>query len=95
MALVSPVLDVMQIMPTFAYLAPLTLFFLIGPASAAIATLIYAVPPAIRITAYGIRGVSPTTVEAATSMGSTRFQILRKVQMPMARRRSCWPSTRR
>jgi glycine betaine/proline transport system permease protein len=86
MALVSPVLDVMQIMPTFAYLAPLALFFLIGPASAAIATLIYAVPPAIRITAHGIRGVSPTTVEAAASMGSTRFQILRKVQMPMARK---------
>ena len=85
MALISPILDVMQIMPTFAYLAPLTLFFLIGPASAVIATLIYALPAAIRITAYGIRGVNPTTVEAATSMGSTRFQTLLKVQVPMAR----------
>ena len=85
MGLVSPILDVMQIMPTFAYLAPLTLFFLIGPASAVIATLIYALPAAIRITAYGIRGVNPSTVEAATSMGSTRLQILRKVQVPMAR----------
>lgn len=86
MAIISPALDIMQIMPTFAYLAPLALFFLIGPASAAIATLIYAVPPAIRITAHGIRGVSSTTVEAATSMGSTRMQVLGKVQLPMARK---------
>lgn len=84
--LIAPVLDVMQIMPTFAYLAPLTLFFLIGPASAVIATLIYAVPPAIRITALGIRGVSHSTVEAAVSMGATRFQALRSVQVPMARK---------
>lgn len=86
MRLVSPVLDVMQIMPTFAYLAPLALFFLIGPATAAIATMIYAIPPAIRITALGIRGVSPTTVEAATALGSTQAQVLGKVQLPMALR---------
>ena len=85
MKVVSPVLDVMQIMPTFAYLAPLALFFLIGQATAAIATLIYAIPPAIRITALGIRGVSAQTVEAAESMGSTRLQVLFKVQIPMAR----------
>jgi glycine betaine/proline transport system permease protein len=82
---VTPILDVMQIMPTFAYLAPLALFFLIGPATAAIATMIYAIPPAIRITALGIRGVANETVEAAESMGSTRLQVLRKVQLPMAR----------
>jgi glycine betaine/proline transport system permease protein len=86
LALIAPILDVMQIMPTFAYLAPLTLFFLIGPASAVIATLIYAIPPAIRITALGIRGVSPTSVEAAASMGATRLQTLRSVQVPMARK---------
>ena len=85
-AAITPVLDVMQIMPTFAYLAPLALFFLIGPATAAIATLIYAMPPAIRLTALGIRGVSVTTVEAATSMGSTGSQLLAKVELPMARR---------
>ena len=84
--LVTPVLDIMQIMPTFAYLAPLALLFLIGPATAAIATMIYAIPPAIRITALGIRGVSATTVEAATAMGSTRLQLLGKVQVPMALR---------
>ncbi len=83
---VSPVLDFMQIMPTFAYLAPLTLIFLIGPPAATVATLIYAIPPAIRITALGIRGVGSETLEAAESMGSTGWQILRKVQLPMARR---------
>ncbi len=85
MRIVSPILDFMQIMPTFAYLAPLTLIFLIGPAAATVATLIYAVPPAIRITALGIRGVGHETVEAAESLGSTRFQVLFKVQLPMAR----------
>lgn len=82
---VTPVLDLMQIMPTFAYLAPLSLLFLIGNATATIATLIYAIPPAIRLTALGIRGVPAETVEAATSLGSTRGQVLRKVQLPMAR----------
>ena len=85
-AAIRPILDVMQIMPTFAYLAPLALFFLIGPTTGAIVTLIYAIPPAIRITALGIRSVAPATVEAATSLGATRRQILTKVQLPMARR---------
>ena len=84
--LITPVLDVMQIMPTFAYLAPMALIFLIGAPAAAIATLIYAIPPAIRITALGIREVPHASVEAATSMGSTRWQLLRKVQLPMAKR---------
>lgn len=83
---ISPILDFMQIMPAFAYLAPLTLVFLIGPPSAVIATMIYSIPPAIRITALGIRGVPGETVEAATSLGSTSRQILAKVQLPMARR---------
>jgi glycine betaine/proline transport system permease protein len=85
-AVMTPFLDFMQTMPTFVYLAPLTLVFLIGPASAAIATLIYAAPPVIRITAHGIRGVPPETLEAAESMGSTRFQVLTKVMLPMAKR---------
>ena len=86
LAFVTPVLDVMQIMPTFAYLAPLTLLFSIGISSATIATLIYAIPPAIRITALGIRTVPDASVEAARSLGSTRFQVLTKVQLPLARR---------
>lgn len=83
---ITPVLDFMQTMPTFVYLAPLTLFFLIGPASATIATLIYAMPPVVRITAHGIRAVPRTTVEASESMGSTRWQTLTKVLLPMGRR---------
>lgn len=84
--IMTPFLDFMQTMPTFVYLAPLTLFFLIGPASATIATLIYAAPPAIRITAHAIRSVPATTVEAAYSLGSTRRQTLTKVLLPMSKR---------
>ncbi|MER5423790.1 ABC transporter permease [Streptosporangium roseum] len=83
--LLTPVLDVMQIMPTFAYLAPMVLFFQIGPASAAVATMIYSIPPAIRITALAVEQVSPAAVEASTSLGATRRQTLRKVHLPMAR----------
>jgi glycine betaine/proline transport system permease protein len=85
-AALTPVLDVMQTMPSFAYLAPLVLFFGIGPAAAVITTLIYALPPLIRISAHGLRTVSPTTLEATTSLGSTDSQQMRKVQLPMARR---------
>ncbi|MGW2787515.1 ABC transporter permease [Streptomyces populi] len=84
--IMTPILDFMQTMPTFVYLAPLTLFFLIGGASATIATVIYAAPPTIRITAYAIRNVSRTTVEAADSLGATRRQSLLKVLLPMSRR---------
>jgi glycine betaine/proline transport system permease protein len=85
-ALLSPVLDVMQIMPTLAYLAPLTLLFLIGRPSSTVATLIYALPAAIRITTLGIRGVPRDTVEAASAFGATGMQTLRKVELPLARR---------
>ncbi|HEY7597519.1 MAG TPA: ABC transporter permease subunit [Actinophytocola sp.] len=84
--IITPVLDFMQIMPTFVYLAPLTLFFLIGPASATIATLIYAMPPAIRITAHAINSVPGNSREAADSLGATRGQTLVKVLLPMAKR---------
>ena len=76
----------MQIIPAFAYLMPIVLLFSVGPGAAVITTMIYAVPPAIRITALGIRGVSSNTVEAAQAMGSTKRQILQKVQLPLARR---------
>src|SRR3954470_1981238 len=85
-AVITPVLDVMQILPTFAYLVPLTLLFGIGLAPAGVATLIYAMPAAVRITALGIRRVPDATVEAAGSLGATRWQILRKVELPLARR---------
>ncbi|HEY3293641.1 MAG TPA: ABC transporter permease subunit [Candidatus Nanopelagicaceae bacterium] len=82
----TPALDFAQVMPTFVYLTPVTLFFLIGPSSATIVTLIYAVPPALRITSVAIKQVPWSSVEAAVSMGSTRMQALRKVQLPQAKR---------
>jgi glycine betaine/proline transport system permease protein len=85
-ASVTPVLDLMQTVPAFCYLAPLALFFGIGPAVAVVLTFIYALPPLVRITEHGIRSVSGTTREAARSMGITRGQMLRQVELPMARR---------
>jgi glycine betaine/proline transport system permease protein len=83
---VTPVLDFMQTMPSFVYLVPLTLFFLIGPASATIATTIYAAPPVIRLTAHAVRNAPAGVVEAATSLGADRWQTLRTVRLPLARR---------
>jgi glycine betaine/proline transport system permease protein len=85
-AVLAPILDFMQIMPTLAYLTPMTLLFLIGVAPSTVATLIFAVPAAIRITALGVRGVSRTTIEAARSLGATEAQLLTKVTLPLARR---------
>ncbi len=85
-AAVTPVLDLMQTMPAFAYLAPLALFFGIGASAAVVCTLIYALPPLVRITEHGIRSVPESTIEAAGSLGVTRRQLLRQVQLPMARR---------
>jgi glycine betaine/proline transport system permease protein len=82
----TPLLDVAQTLPTFVYLAPLTLLFLIGPASATITTLVYAMPPVIKLTAHGIRSVPTASVEASTCLGATGRQRLRHVLLPMARR---------
>jgi glycine betaine/proline transport system permease protein len=83
---ITPVLDAMQIVPAFAYLIPVVILFSVGPGAAVVTTMIYAVPPAIRITALGIRGVPENTVEAATALGATGLQVLTKVQLPLARR---------
>ena len=83
---VTPILDAMQIIPAFAYLMPVVILFSVGPGAAVVTTMIYAIPPAIRITALGIRGVPTNTVEAAEALGSTRRQVLTKVQLPLARR---------
>jgi glycine betaine/proline transport system permease protein len=82
----TPLLDAAQIVPAFAYLMPVVILFSVGPGAAVVTTMIYAIPPAIRITALGIRGVAPNTVEAAAALGSTRLQTIRKVQLPLARR---------
>jgi len=83
---VRPILDLAQILPTLVYLAPLALVFLIGVAAATVATMIYSIPIAVRITAHAIRSLRTGPLEAAESMGSTRFQTLKKVQLPMAKR---------
>ncbi len=81
-----PVLDFMQIMPAFAYLLPFVLLFGISNPAAAVVTAVYALPPVARITAMAIRQVPEGAVEATTSLGSTPWQILTKVQIPLAKR---------
>ena len=83
-ALMRPVLDAMQTLPAFVYLVPAIMFFGIGNVAGVLATVIYAVPPAIRLTNLGIRQVSPEIVEAARAFGTTPRQLLVKVQIPMA-----------
>lgn len=83
---ITPILDGLQTLPSFVYLLPITLFFSIGVAAAVIVTLIYALPPVIRISAHGIRSVSGETIEAMQSLGTSKGQMLRKVQLPMAKR---------
>jgi glycine betaine/proline transport system permease protein len=83
-AAIKPILDTMQTMPSFVYLIPAIFFFGIGGPSAALAIVIYAMPPAVRLTNLGIRQVSENSVEAARSFGSTRWQLLFKVQLPQA-----------
>ena len=79
-----PILDAMQTMPAFVYLIPVVLFFGIGPVPAAIAAVIYAVPPVVRLTNLGLRRVSAEVIEAADAFGSTPRQTLFKVQIPQA-----------
>ena len=79
-----PVLDAMQVMPAFVYLVPAIFFFGLGGPSAAMAIIIYALPPIIRLTNLGIRQVSPEMIEAARAFGATPMQKLVKVQIPQA-----------
>jgi glycine betaine/proline transport system permease protein len=85
-SIINTILDIFQTMPTFVYLLPIVLFFGIGASAAVVCTLIYALPPLIRIAGHGIRSVSTTTIEATDSAGQTSWQRLRKVQLPMARK---------
>lgn len=79
-----PLLDGMQTMPSFIYLIPAMMFFGLGMVPAVMATVVYAVPPLIRLTALGIHGVPPSTIEAAQAYGATRGQLLKDVQLPLA-----------
>lgn len=82
--IVRPVLDFMQTMPAFVYLIPAILFFKLGKVPGAVSTVIFAMPPAVRLTSLGIRQVPADVVEAAKSFGSTPGQLLFKVQLPIA-----------
>ena len=82
--IVRPVLDFMQTLPSFVYLIPTILLFGIGGVPAVISTFVFATPPAVRLTNLGIRQVPDDVVEAARAFGSTPWQMLTKVQLPMA-----------
>ncbi|RZT84955.1 glycine betaine/proline transport system permease protein [Pseudonocardia sediminis] len=79
-----PLLDLMQTTPVFVYLIPAVFFFGIGVVPGVVATTIFSIPPAVRLTELGIRGVDPEVVEAAHAFGAHPRQILREVQLPMA-----------
>tara|TARA_B100000519_G_scaffold104282_1_gene90411 strand:+ start:603 stop:2711 length:2109 start_codon:yes stop_codon:yes gene_type:complete len=80
----KPILDTMQVMPAFVYLFPALFFFGIGGAPAILATMIYAMPPVIRLTNAGIRQVSEQIIESATSFGSSKLQLLFKIKIPLS-----------
>lgn len=79
-----PVLDVMQTMPSFVYLIPVVMLFNLGKVAAIIATVVYAVPPVIRLTDLGIRLVDREVLEASRAFGANRFKQLFGVQLPLA-----------
>lgn len=83
-AVVLPLLDVMQTMPSFVYLIPALMLFGLGKVPAILATVIYAAPPLIRLTDLGIRLVDKSVTEAADAFGATRLQKLTGVQLPLA-----------
>jgi glycine betaine/proline transport system permease protein len=85
-AFVRPLLDAAQVMPAFVYLVPVIALFNVGRVPGVIASVVYALPPGIRLTALGIREVPPETIESARSNGATKWQILTKVQLPLALR---------
>lgn len=83
-ALVRPVLDFMQTMPALVYLVPAVTFFSVGTTPGVVATIIFAMPPAVRLTELGIRQVDSEVVEAGEAFGATPRQILVKIQLPLA-----------
>ncbi len=82
--LIRPVLDAMQSTPAFVYLVPVVMLFSIGSVAGVIATIIFSIPPIIRLTNLGIRQVHPELVEAAVAFGATKKQVLLRVQVPLA-----------
>ncbi|SVE22551.1 uncharacterized protein METZ01_LOCUS475405, partial [marine metagenome] len=85
-AALQPLLNVAQTMPHYSYLIPVLVFFGVGDHAAAIATIIFATPPMVRLTLLGLKNVSPEVVEAGMMSGCSNFQLLYKVLIPTARR---------
>ena len=83
-SILRPFLDGMQTTPAFVYLVPIVMLFSIGNVAGVLATIVFALPPLIRLTSLGIRQVHPELVEAALAFGATNWQVLRKVQIPLA-----------
>ncbi|MDR9391639.1 MAG: proline/glycine betaine ABC transporter permease [Trueperaceae bacterium] len=81
---IRPVLDVMQTTPAFVYLVPVVMLFGIGTVAGVLATIVFALPPMVRLTNLGIRQVREDVVEAATAFGASPWQVLTKVQVPLA-----------
>tara|TARA_R110002051_G_scaffold276503_1_gene337839 strand:- start:1415 stop:2266 length:852 start_codon:yes stop_codon:yes gene_type:complete len=82
--ILRPILDAMQTTPAFVYLVPIVMLFSIGNTAGVLATIIFALPPLVRLTSLGIRQVHPELVEAALAFGATSSQVLLKVQIPLA-----------
>ncbi len=80
----EPVLDLMQTLPAFVYLIPIIAFFGTGNPPGILATIIFGMPPVIRLTALGVRGVPESIKEAATAFGASRWQLLKDVEIPLA-----------
>jgi glycine betaine/proline transport system permease protein len=85
-AFIRPILDIMQTIPPFVYLVPIVMLFGVGIVPGVIATIIFALPPMIRLTNLGIRQVQSELVEAGLAFGSTRRQLLLEIQVPLALR---------
>jgi len=83
-ASLRPVLDAMQTTPAFVYLVPIVMLFSVGNVAGVLATIVFALPPVIRLTSLGIRQVHPELIEAAQAFGATRWQVLKRVQIPLA-----------
>ena len=82
--ILRPILDIMQTIPSFVYLIPVVMLFGVGLTPGVIATIIFALPPIVRLTNLGIRQVGKGFKEAGASLGLTRFLILRKIEIPLA-----------
>ncbi|MBO2465827.1 ABC transporter permease subunit [Actinomadura sp. LCR2-06] len=82
--IVRPVLDFMQTMPAFVYLIPAIFFFHIGAVPGVVATVVFALPPGVRLTELGIRGVDPEMVEAGEAFGTPPLRVLTRIQIPLA-----------